>query len=315
MRAALVTTCLNEIDAIDAFLDAVLSQTRQPDDIVIVDANSQDGTISRILDRTGKGAPIRLIISVGASRSTGRNTGIEKTNCELIAVTDVGAIPRKDWFERIIAPLESNPDVDVVSGYYEPVASSLWEEAVCAATVPSASEVDPENFLPSSRSVAFRKSAWEKVAGYPDSRGLRNDTAEDTAFDLALRASGAKFVFEPTAIVEWRPNAAPQALFRQFGAYARGDAVRGLWFGHYTKAFVLLVLTLALIAGGFVFPPVQLGLHALLAAYWVRHALRARRRTKSLEAALLAPFANMIVDCAHVVGYAAGLAGRHTDGP
>ena len=314
MKAALVTTCLNEIDAIDAFLDAVLSQTRQPDEIVIVDASSQDGTISRIRDRKEKGAPITLIVSVGASRSEGRNNGIEETACELIAVTDVGAIPRGDWFERIIAPLEADPEVDVVSGYYEPVATSLWEEAVCAATVPSAKEVDPETFLPSSRSVAFRKSAWEKVEGYPDSQGLRNDTAEDTAFDLALRASGAKFLFEPDAVVEWRPNAAPRALFRQFRAYARGDAVRGLWFGHYTKAFVMLVLTLALVAGGFAFPSLWLGLPALLAAYWLRHALRARRRTKSPGAALLAPIANIIVDCAHVVGYATGLAGRHTDG-
>ncbi len=288
MKAALVTTCLNEIDAIDAFLDAVLSQTRQPDEIVIVDASSQDGTISRIRDRKEKGAPITLIVSVGASRSEGRNNGIEETACELIAVTDVGAIPRGDWFERIIAPLEADPEVDVVSGYYEPVATSLWEEAVCAATVPSAKEVDPETFLPSSRSVAFRKSAWEKVEGYPDSQGLRNDTAED--------------------------NAAPRALFRQFRAYARGDAVRGLWFGHYTKAFVMLVLTLALVAGGFAFPSLWLGLPALLAAYWLRHALRARRRTKSPGAALLAPIANIIVDCAHVVGYATGLAGRHTDG-
>ena len=41
----------------------------------------------------------------------------------------------------------------------------------------------PARFLPSSRSVAFRKSAWTAIGGYP----AWLDYGEDIVFDLALQ--------------------------------------------------------------------------------------------------------------------------------
>jgi glycosyltransferase involved in cell wall biosynthesis len=309
MSAALVTTCYREAEAIDAFIDAVTDQTRQPDRIVIVDAGSDDGTAERVEGRVAAGAPITLIVEPGATRAAGRNRAIEAASADLIAVTDVGSRPRPDWFERIIAPLESNDAADVVAGYYAADPPSPWEAAVAAATVPAAEEVDPDTFLPSARSIAFRRSAWERAGGYPE----RVWVSEDTAFDLALKAAGARFVFEPAAVVEWRPEAAIGRLFAQFYRYARGDAECRIWFRHYTKAYVLAALALALIGGGIAWSPLWLGLAALGVAYWLRHALRARRRTPSLAAAALAPLANALVDAAHVVGYLRGLVERPHD--
>ncbi len=311
MTTALVTTCYREADAIDGFIDAVLAQTRPPDCIVIVDAGSDDGTIERIEARIEAGAPLRLIVEPGANRSAGRNRAVAESAADLIAVTDVGAEPRPDWFERIIAPLEADPTVDVVAGYYEARPQTLWESAVAAATVPVAEEVDPATFLPSGRSVAFRRAAWGQVGGYP-AWAWHN---EDTPFDLALRAAGARFVFESRAIVEWRPQAKLRRLFVQFSRYARGDAQERIWFRHYAKAYVLVAAKLGLLIGGAFWWPAWLGIPLLALAYWVRHGLRARRRTSDAWAAWLAPAANAIVDAAHVVGYARGLLERGAHGP
>lgn len=303
MKAALVTTCYREAEAIDGFLDAVTDQSRPPDHIVIVDAGSDDGTMERIQQRVASGAPIALIVEPGATRAAGRNRAIEATSADLIAVTDVGCRPRRDWFERITGPLESDDTADVVAGYYAADPPGLWEAAVAAATVPVPEEVDPDTFLPSARSVAFRRSAWEKAGGYPE--WVR--VSEDTAFDLALKAAGARFVFEPAALVEWRPASGIRRLFLQFSQYARGDARCGIWFRHYTKAYVVTCLFAACLIAGLFWWPAWLGLPALGLLYWLRHAFRARRRTRSLAAALLAPLANVVVDLAHTAGYSRGL--------
>jgi len=307
VRTALVTTCYREASAIGAFLDAVLAQTRRPDEIIIVDAGSDDGTVERIRERISAGAPVRLIVEPSACRSRGRNLAVAESTGEVIVVTDVGALPRRDWFERIVAPLEADPSIDVVAGYYEAEGESLWERAVAAAIVPVADEVDPETFLPSARSIAFRREVWARVGGYPEEARFN----EDTPFDLALKALGARFVFEPSAVVRWLPEASVGRLFRQFFRYARGDAQCRLWFRHYAKAYIGLGLGLAIIvAAALWWWPLLLLLPLLGVAYWARHAARAYKRTRSLAAAALAPAANLIVDLAHLIGYTRGLLDR-----
>lgn len=302
MSTALITTCYQEAGAIDEFLDAVLAQTRPPDEIVIVDGGSNDGTAERIRERIAAGAPVKLIVEPGANRSRGRNRAIEETRAEIIAVTDVGARPRQDWFEQIVAPLEADPAVDVVAGYYEAEADTAWEAAVAAATVPKADEVREESFLPSARSVAFRRRAWERAGKYPE-QFWHN---EDTPFGLALRAAGAKFVFEPRAVVLWRPQTTFSGLFRQFCRYAIGDAEARIWFRHYAKAYLVVGAAAGLVVGAAWRPLAGWLLAGLALVYWARHAARAFRRVRSSGAAVLAPLANAIVDIAHVVGYTRG---------
>ena len=310
-RTAIIATCLREVESIDTFLDAILTQTRQPDDIVIVDAGSNDGTIEKIEARIAAGAPIRLFIEPEANRSVGRNLAIEKAQAELIAVSDVGAVPERDWFEWIIALLEEDEEVGVVSGYYRAEPVTLWEQAVAAATILDVSEVDPETFLPSSRSVAFRKTLWEKAGKYPEEFNHN----EDTPFDLALKETGAKFFFKPEAVVVWRPEASFRGLYRQFWRYARGDAQCGLWFKHYLKAFVMITFILI----GLCLSPIYIqalwvvGFGFIL--YWLRYTRRAYKRSKKITVAFLAPVANLILDIAHVSGYIQGLCDGGTRSP
>ena len=55
----------------------------------------------------------------------------------------------------------------VVSGWFEPGPRTDFETAMGATVLPDLSDVDPLKFLPSSRSVAFLKTAWQAVGGYP----------------------------------------------------------------------------------------------------------------------------------------------------
>ena len=304
-RVCLITTVLQEADSIAEFMDSIVVQTRRPDRVVIADGGSTDGTVDSARGYESR-LPLTVIVVPGANRSRGRNAAIEACHEPLVACADAGCSLDPTWLEAISRPLLERPEVDVVAGYYEPHPRTLMERAAAAALVPRSEEVDPETFLPSSRSIAFRRSE-ERAGRYPEWTPFN----EDTVFDVALKRAGAKFLFEPRAVVRWRPQGRPARIFRQFFRYARGDGLSGLWFGHYAKAYAELFVAGAIIGLGCALNAWWLaGLAALVGLYWLRGARRARRRGADLAAALWAPAAMAVVDAAHVCGYTLGVGQR-----
>src|SRR5207248_4129675 len=125
---------------------------------------------------------------------------------------------------------------------------SLFERAMGAAVLPDLSDVDPDAFLPSSRSVAFRKEVWRQLGGYPEWL----DYCEDLIFDInARRAAGIRIVFEPRAVAHFRPRSNLAAYFRQYFRYARGDGKADLWRKRHAArylAYIYLKVVLACLA-------------------------------------------------------------------
>jgi glycosyltransferase involved in cell wall biosynthesis len=310
-RVSVITTVYSEAANIRDFMQSLLDQSRAPDEIIICDAGSRDGTLGIIQEFIGEGFPAKVVVDDGANRSRGRNRAIAEATGEIIASIDGGCIARREWLSQLVAPFETDDPPDVAAGYYEPETSTPLEDAIAVATVPDASEVDSESFLPSGRSVAFTKEGWERVGGYPE----YVDYAEDTDFGLRLKAAGARFQFVPEAVVRWEMQSDLGRVFRQFFRYARSDGELGHWFLHYRKAYlgILLLVTLFLLslAGAELAP---YGFVALLLAYWARYSVRARRRGAEWFATLLAPAVSFTVDLAHLVGYSLGYA-RHRPQP
>ena len=305
---AAITTVYNEERTIGRLLDSLLVQTRPPDEIVVVDAGSTDRTQAIIADYLEKGVPAKLIVEAGASRSRGRNLAIAQSSGEIIASIDAGCTAARHWLEELIAPFEESTPPDVVSGYYEPDAHTVLEEAIAVATVPPSSAVKAGSFLPSSRSVAFTRAAWQRVGGYPE----HVEFAEDTLFDLALKRAGCRFRFRPEARVRWRIAPTFGAAFRQFYRYARADGTLGHWFLHYQKAsvFFLTLVALLVVIEASPWPLLstvaKVGFGLATALYLVRYVLRARRRGADWDAALLSVLVILTVDTAHLLGYTVG---------
>jgi glycosyltransferase involved in cell wall biosynthesis len=229
VRTALIATVLNEADGIEEFLTSIEAQTRIPDSIVVTDGGSTDGTWDLLSKFAASTALPFQYLRVPGNRSMGRNTAIRESGADSIAVTDVDVLDPA-WFERILAPIETG-QADVVAGWYELLVETPRDRAVGLLTQYSLEEVNPERFLPSSRSVAFRRAAWERVGGYPE----HLITTEDTAFDLALRKAGCRFVFEPNAVVKWRPAVSAGDAYRMYRQFAESDGEAGIFLWSYTK--------------------------------------------------------------------------------
>ena len=111
-KVSVIITVLNEADSIHLILQNLISQTRKPDEIVIVDGGSTDGTDDIISNKANTETSIRLYVQKGTNISQGRNIAINKARFPLIAVTDGGCRPDNKWLEKLIEPLAKDPSVE-----------------------------------------------------------------------------------------------------------------------------------------------------------------------------------------------------------
>lgn len=307
---SLIFTVLNEELAMAEFLQSIHALSEKPQEIVIVDGGSSDATVEIIRAWTPpEGVVVRVVVTPGANISAGRNQAISMASNPLIAVSDAGASLDKHWLERLIRPLCAN--ADVASGFFVSSGATFWERAIGAVITPSQSEVDGESFLPSSRSIAFRKAAWRAAGGYPEWL----DYCEDLLFDLQLKKDGAVFVFVPDAIASWNARPSLKAFAKQYYRYARGDGKSGLWRRRHVARYSAYALGVALAAGAVLNPWSLLVLVAGAVAYLAKffgRVLRARESlgSETVKALLLVPLIVVTGDVAKMAGYPAGLSWR-----
>ena len=197
-RVSLIATVLNEGDSLAEWLAALERQSLAPDEIVIVDGGSTDDTWRKLNDWR-PAVPVTLLRCPGSTIAGGRNTAIDAATGAIIAVTDAGTVADVQWLQRLVEAL-ADERVDVAAGFFTPVLETGWQRALAATTLPDVSEVDGERFLPSSRSVAFRRAWFDAGVRYP----VWLDYCEDLVWDLTLRRAGARFVFVPDALVEFQ---------------------------------------------------------------------------------------------------------------
>ncbi|MCA9871175.1 MAG: glycosyltransferase, partial [Anaerolineae bacterium] len=230
MRISVICTVLNEAQAIGRLLDGLLAQTRPPDEVVIVDGGSSDGTPAVILSYADR-LPLKLQEARGANISRGRNLAVKRSNGDVIASTDAGVRLPPDWLERLTTPFTNLTPEELregryaVAGFFTPDPQSTFELALGATTLPLVDDISPETFLPSSRSVAFSRGAFTCSNGYPEWL----DYCEDLLFDFGLIDCCGGFAWAPDAVAHFRPRPTLRKFARQYYLYARGDGKADLW--------------------------------------------------------------------------------------
>jgi len=309
-----IATVLNEGRSIARLLDSLADQSRRPDEVVIADGGSSDDTLAILAQYAARGQlPLHVLSLPGSNISVGRNAAIAAAGGEIIASTDAGVRLTEDWLRTLVAPF-ADPEVHVVAGFFHPDPHTPFEIAMGATVLPARSDVSAEDFLPSSRSVAFRKTAWQAVGGYP----AWLDYCEDLVFDLKLRDRVGPFTFAPEAVVRFRPRSTLRAFFRQYYRYARGDGKADLWRKrHAVRYCTYLVALPGLLALSLGHSPFWLGvLLAGVAAYAFRPYQRLAGSmgqlspAQKLYAVALVPCIRLVGDVAKMIGYPAGSAWR-----
>lgn len=296
----MILTVLNERESIRDLLGSLLTQTRSPDEVVVADAGSTDGTHELTTELARSHPEIRLIHQAG-NRSVGRNAAIAAATGDVIAATDGGCLAEPQWLEQLIVPLEHG--ADFVAGFYRPAGETLYSTCMGLVMVPVVEEVDPDGFLPSARSMAFRKAIWAEVGGFPED----TEFAEDTLFDERLVAAGYAPRFVQSAVVAWRPPAGFRALGATMYRWGRGDGLLRLrseaYRFHFWQYGVPLLLAVVLGLMRWWLAP----LVALPVAARTARATRHKYRTVRGPARFLfIPMAHLVAVYSSLAGYLAG---------
>lgn len=222
---SVVVTVLNEEQSIEWLLQGLINQAYFPSEVIIIDGGSTDRTLQLIKVFQKKHPKFTLVIqSQSGNRSQGRNLGINLAKNEVIAITDAGCSPKKDWLKKLVEKYQLS-QADVVAGYYQARPERTSHPVLAAAITPymlvMPDQIDENNFLPATRSMLLKKSAWKRVGGFSESLVL----SEDYDFAQRLQNQGLKIAFSKKAVVGWLPADSLSDFFQTVVGMARGDTL------------------------------------------------------------------------------------------
>ena len=153
---------LNEERTIEKCLYSLINQTIPPDEIIIIDNESDDKTVEIALKYTDK----VFIIERSATIEELRKIGTEIAQGDIIFSTDGDCIAPIDWIEKMLKHFE-DPEVVGVGGRYVDIRQQPIENAVA--------NICGRIFVGLGGNSAFRKDAYIKSGGYESINGYFSD--------------------------------------------------------------------------------------------------------------------------------------------
>jgi len=198
----------------------LLAQTRQPDEIVIVDAFSDDGTAELLFEWAEQDERVVVKQEKGAA-AHGRNVAIEISSYEHILSTDMGVRLCPVWCEELIKPFEDNTSVEVVAGSTQ-IDKETVKSAAARAEYYIENGGEPElgpGFVPGNRSMAYTKKVWRELGGLPEDLTFY---ADDSVFGRQIIQAGYKMAYAPKAMTYWARPSRLRDFWREQYVYGIG---------------------------------------------------------------------------------------------
>ncbi len=135
-RISLIVCTYERPAALDRLLDALVHQTRQPDEILVVDASEGHETaavVRRHVDRGSRHARHVPVDEAHRGLTRQRNRGIAEASGSLIAFLDDDTIPEAGYFEAIEQCFERNREI---AGVGAAIDGPEWRRAGSGRTPP-----------------------------------------------------------------------------------------------------------------------------------------------------------------------------------
>jgi GT2 family glycosyltransferase len=301
MKISLIATIKNDVDSVDLLMESISMQTKLPDEIIITDADDKEDTFEKLNSWKNKLNNLIIIQKAGCFHAEGRNLAIAYATGNIIAATDFGCKLDDRWIEEITSPIESG-GYDVVAGYYFNNDKRLLSKANSYFTHPALFEIDENTFLPSARSIAFKKECWSKVGGFD----IKFIGGEDTKFSLSLKRSKAKVKFNKNALVEWNAEDTILKMIKKLLHYSKWDGIGGFSKKFYYMMISKIAVMVIMIIFSF-FNLYILYLSALfLSLFFLKTFFKARKKEignySAVLAALLKPIYNIFQSCGFIYG-------------
>jgi len=103
-RVAVVIPNWNGQEWLPGVLDSLAAQTRQADEVVVVDNGSDDGSVELLRSSYGWARVVELGRNTGFAFAC--NRGVEAADADLVALVNTDVVLADDWLERMLTALE-----------------------------------------------------------------------------------------------------------------------------------------------------------------------------------------------------------------
>jgi len=215
---------------------ALINGDTLPADIVIVDQSPDDATEHMVRQvASSRAVRVDYVRQARLGLAASRNAAIAASTKPIVAFTDDDCVPDPEWLTSIVAVLDTEPDVDVVTGRILP----LGPDQPGLHAVSSRRSVIPARVhgraLPwavgSGANIAASRVWLNRVGGFNErlGAGSAGRSAEDVDLLYRLLVAGATVRYEPAAIVlHERKDQAGWLATRSSYGYGMG-AFCGMW--------------------------------------------------------------------------------------
>lgn len=183
-------------------LQAVLSQTHPPDEVVVVDDGSTDGTLGELARFRGE---IRVVKQANMGVAAAFNRCFDESRGEYVASCDADDIWELDKLERQVEAIGAHPDIDIAIGG----ARFFGHTEGPRASYPGAGILNQRelardlyraNFVCHSSTVISRR-LYKRLGPMVD--GI---LCEDYDYWLRALAANAVVFYDPTVLVGYRTH-------------------------------------------------------------------------------------------------------------
>jgi glycosyltransferase involved in cell wall biosynthesis len=232
LQISLIVPVRNEEESLARLVASIRTQTRQPDEVLLVDGGSTDRTVELARELAAGDERFRIVEAGEASPGRGRNVGASEARYPWLAFTDAGIGLDPEWLERLAEKVLEEPGTEVVYGNYDPLTRTFFERCAAIAYVSPKTPHGDEGALTRGHFIAsslMRREVWRRAGGFPDMRA-----AEDLIFMERVEAGGARTRWAPRANVRWQLQPDLARTFRRFALYSKHNVWAGRQrFWHY----------------------------------------------------------------------------------
>ena len=221
-------------DRLAECLQALRSQRRPPDEVVVVIHAGDEPTVRAVSPLANAWPQLRIVRVERRGSVAAYNSGLTTARGSIVAYVDDDAVPAPDWLQRIVETFSRDPriaavggrDIIVSDGQVEgidrrlrsphrkpPVGRIQWFGRMIANH--HLGEGPPRDVdVLKGVNMSFRRAA---VAGHGFDERLRGDGAQvhsELSICLPLRRRGFRIVYDPSIVVEHHPAPRPRGDHR-----------------------------------------------------------------------------------------------------
>ena len=210
-RVSVIVVNWNGEKFLERCLTALMNQTVQAHEIILVDNASSDGSLE-VARRFPSLFVMALDQNTGFAR--GNNLAIEAASKESdwIALLNPDAFAQPRWLEALLAAAESNPSFDVFgskrvnaadptlldgAGDAYHVSGLVWRMGH-GAPLQTSAEDEREVFSPCAAAAIYRRSALREIGGFDEDYFCY---VEDVDLGFRLRLAGSRCFYVPQSVV------------------------------------------------------------------------------------------------------------------